>query len=210
MIRLIGIILLTLSLAACGDDDLPPTTPQNLQATAVSTSEINLEWEASTDQISVEGYEVHRGGAFLAQVINATAYADTGLANATEYCYAVLAYDAEGNKSDKSNEACATTLDVPDTEAPTIPTGLIVNAISPSTIELGWSNSADNVAVMGYGIYNGMGSQEKITDTAGTSFIHKGLSADTIYCYFVTAYDRTGNESEGSDTECDITETASP
>ena len=41
----------------------------------------------------------------------------------------------------------------PDTQAPTVPTGLIVSAVSSSQVQLGWTAATDNVAVTGYDDY---------------------------------------------------------
>ena len=41
-------------------DTAPPTDPTNLGATAVGTSQINLTWTGSTDNVGVSGYRVER------------------------------------------------------------------------------------------------------------------------------------------------------
>jgi len=82
--------------------------PANVQATAASSSQINLSWSASTDNLGVTGYDVHRDGAFL-KTVSGTSTSDTGLAAATTYSYQVRARDAAGNVSASSNTASATT-----------------------------------------------------------------------------------------------------
>ena len=96
-------------------DTSPPTVPQNLAATAAGSSQINLGWTASTDDVGVTGYNVYRGpvGGTLALVATTvgtgTTYADGGLAPATTYAYQVRARDASGKVSGASNSATATT-----------------------------------------------------------------------------------------------------
>ena len=90
-------------------DTVPPTVPANLTATAVSSSQINLSWTASTDNVGVSGYRIFRGGA-QAGTSATTTFADTGLTANTRYSYTVLAYDAAGNVSAQSSSASATTL----------------------------------------------------------------------------------------------------
>ena len=87
----------------------PPTVPTNLSATAVSSSQINLAWTASTDNVGVTGYRIFRGGPQTGTSATTT-FADTGLAANTQYSYTVLAYDAAGNVSGQSASASATTL----------------------------------------------------------------------------------------------------
>ena len=43
-------------------DITPPTAPTGLTATGVSTTQINLSWTASTDNVGVTGYRVFRNG----------------------------------------------------------------------------------------------------------------------------------------------------
>lgn len=92
-------------------DVTPPTVPTNLVATAVSSSQINLSWSASTDVVSVAGYKIYRDSVFLATSTSLT-YADTGLTPSTTYTYTVSAFDPSYNESAQSDPAEATTLDV--------------------------------------------------------------------------------------------------
>ena len=90
-------------------DTTPPTVPTGLTATAVSSSQINLSWTPSTDNVGVTGYDVYRGGTQVGTSPTAS-YSDTGLAASTSYTYTVAAYDAAGNTSAQSASASATTL----------------------------------------------------------------------------------------------------
>ncbi|MDR6553898.1 fibronectin type III domain-containing protein [Paenibacillus qinlingensis] len=89
-------------------DTTAPSTPASLSATAVSTSQINLTWTASTDNVGVAGYKVYRNGTEVGTTIN-TSYSDMGLAAGTTYTYTVKAFDPTGNLSSASNTASATT-----------------------------------------------------------------------------------------------------
>ena len=55
-----------------------PTIPTNTSATVFSSSQINLSWTASTDNIGVAGYRVYRDGVQIAATAN-TSYNNTGL-----------------------------------------------------------------------------------------------------------------------------------
>ena len=91
-----------------GGDTTPPTAPSTLTATAVSSSQINLSWTASTDNVGVTGYQVFRGGTQVGTPTG-TSFSDTGLTASTAYSYTVKAIDAAGNLSANSNTASATT-----------------------------------------------------------------------------------------------------
>jgi chitodextrinase len=90
-------------------DTIRPSTPTGLSASAISSSQINLSWNASTDNVGVAGYTIYRGGTQVA-TSGSTTYSDTGLSPSTFYTFTVSAYDAAGNASPQSTNASATTL----------------------------------------------------------------------------------------------------
>jgi chitodextrinase len=180
-------------------DTTAPSTPTGLTATAASTSQINLSWTASTDNVGVTGYRIYRNGG-LAPIAttagNVTTYQNTGLSASTTYSYRVQAFDAAGNASAQSSQASATTLAAPDTTAPSTPTGLTATAVSTSQINLSWTASSDNIGVTGYQIYRA----GTLIATLGnvTSYQNTGLTASTAYSYTVRALDAAGNVSPHS------------
>ncbi len=91
-------------------DTSAPSVPQNVTATAVSSSQINLSWDASTDNVGVTGYRVTRDGVQIGAATSTT-YQDLGLSPSTSYTYQVSAYDAAGNESALSNSVIVATLD---------------------------------------------------------------------------------------------------
>src|SRR5688572_18940728 len=98
-------------------DKTAPTVPSGLSASAVPAAQIDLAWNASTDNVGVTGYRVLRDGVHVATT-SATTYADSGLVYSTTYTYSVAAFDAAGNASAASDAASATTLPPPDVVAP--------------------------------------------------------------------------------------------
>ena len=92
-------------------DTTPPTAPASLTATAVSPSQVNLSWNASTDNVGVAGYTVYRDGNPIASTsgANTTSYSDTSVAAATTYTYTVDAIDGAGNHSPPSGPVSVTT-----------------------------------------------------------------------------------------------------
>jgi hypothetical protein len=90
-------------------DTTPPSVPAGLQASASSTTTVDLAWSASTDDVGVTGYDVYRDGAPLAQIGPQTSYQDATVTPSTSYVYSVRARDAAGNVSGASAPASVTT-----------------------------------------------------------------------------------------------------
>lgn len=195
---------LSTTLATGTSDTTVPSVPTNLTATAVSTTQINLSWSASTDNVGVAGYEVYRSTALISTVIGTT-YSDTGLSANTSYSYSVKAFDGANNKSAVSATTIATTpaaSSTTDTQSPTVPQGFIATPASSSLVNLSWTASADNIAVTGYKIYRD-GAYLKSEST--TTAMDTERLASTQYCYTVSAVDVAGNESSQSGQSCAIT-----
>lgn len=84
-----------------------------------------------------------------------------------------------------------------DTQAPTVPTGLVSSAVTETTLTLSWTDATDNVAVTAYDVYQGTSSLGSVTtNTANIT----GLTANTAYQFSVRAKDAAGNESAASTT----------
>ncbi|MDI6827105.1 MAG: N-acetylmuramoyl-L-alanine amidase [Armatimonadota bacterium] len=89
-------------------DSQAPSTPTNLQGTAVSGTQVNLTWTGSTDNIGVAGYKIYRNGSQIGTSAT-TSYSDTTCTSNTTYTYRVSAYDEAGNESGLSNQVVVTT-----------------------------------------------------------------------------------------------------
>jgi chitodextrinase len=187
-------------------DTQAPTVPTGMTATAVSPTQINLSWTASTDNVGIAGYRVYRTGVLLATLGAVTTYQNTGLAASTTYSYTVQAVDAAGNASAQSASASANTQATGDTTPPSVPTGLKGTAVSPTQINLTWKPSTDNVGVKGYYVYV---NDVALATTTARSFTHTGLSAGTTYSYRVSAYDAAGNNSAWTATPVSVRTTGS-
>ncbi|MFA6253273.1 MAG: putative glycoside hydrolase [Patescibacteria group bacterium] len=194
-------------------DTQAPTVPTSLTATA-TTTQITLNWSASSDNRGVAGYYILRSttsGANYVQINFSTSrqYVDSGLSANTTYYYVVRAYDAAANVSSNSNQAQARTgnqttlppISPPssDTQAPTAPSNLTATSTS-AQVTLAWTASSDNAAVTGYHILRASisgGPYTQINTTNSLSYIDSNLSADTYY-YVVRAYDAAANVSSNS------------
>lgn len=187
-----------------------PQPPTNLAATSASQSQINLSWNAPSDNggSAITGYQIERstdaGSTWNVLVSNtgsgSTAYSDTGLTANTSYAYRVSAINSVGTSS-QSNVSSATT-GVAST-VPQSPTGLGATATSSSQINLSWSAPADNGGsqITGYQIErsqdNGNTWSDVVSNTGSvsTTYSDTGLSPSTTYTYRVSAINSVGTSS---------------
>lgn len=175
-------------------DTTAPSAPSNVVASGTSSTQIDVSWKASTDNVAVAGYNVYRNGNKITNVAGLK-YSDTGLTPETAYSYSVEAYDAAGNKSTVSPLATASTLKSPDQTAPSIPGNLSATAKSPTQVVLSWKASTDNVGVSSYLILR---NNAVIATTSDTTYTDTTVVANTSYSYTIVAKDAAGNVSSAS------------
>ena len=175
-------------------DATPPTAPSNLNATAASTTQINLTWTASTDNVGVTNYLVEQcqgtSCSNFSQIgtSTTTSFNNTSLAVGTTYNYRVRATDAAGNLSDYSNVAQAITL-----SPPSVPANLTAVANNASSIGVSWGVST---GATGYTLQRcqgaGCSNFATIVSQAGTTYTDTNLAAGTSYSYRVQATNANG------------------
>ena len=196
----------TIGTAAAPPDTTAPTVPTNLVATAVSTTQINLAWTASTDAVGVTGYKVYRGGVLQGETTS-TSYNDGGLTANTSYTYTVSAFDAATNESAQSSSDTESTLANPvgDTTAPSVtitaPTAFLWISGTAYAVT---ATATDNVGVVGVQFYLHLpgGTVEPLgaEDTTGVGDVY-GVTFDTttkpngVYQITAIARDAAGNTS---------------
>jgi uncharacterized repeat protein (TIGR03806 family) len=93
-------------------DTTVPSVPQNVRATAASSTSITVSWDASTDTggSGLAGYRIFRNGSTTAlATVTGTSYTDTNLSPSTSYSYRVRAFDGANNQSALSSAASVTT-----------------------------------------------------------------------------------------------------
>jgi len=152
-------------------DTTPPTAPSGLSATAISSSQINLSWSPSVDNVGVTGYKIERSPDNIAfsqiDTSTNTSYSNTGLNPSTIYYYRIRAYDQAGNNSDYSSSASATT-QVSST------TTTRYEETSPG---LSWTGTWTNFSYPSYS-----GGSTKYTNRAGASatFTFSGIQVSLI------------------------------
>lgn len=83
----------------------------------------------------------------------------------------------------------------PDTQAPTVPTGVAVHSNSSTSNTVSWQASTDDVGVTGYKLYR---DGTLVGTSATTAYEDAGLMASSAYSYRVAAYDAAANVSAKS------------
>lgn len=193
-----------------GDDSCVidiPSTPSDLSATVISSSQIELSW---TDNADTEtGIKIERSSdGVIWQEINTvaydvTSYIDGSLAPNTLYHYQIKAYN-NGGDSTYSNIAFETTHPL----APLAPSGLSALAVSSSQVNLSWSDNSTNET--GFII-----ERADLIDGTWTSWVEivalgvnensynndTGLGINMTYNYKVKAYNSGGSSGYSNQSE---------
>lgn len=130
-------------------DVAAPTVPANLAAAVQSSTQINVSWSASTDNVAVTGYHLYQSGTLLTTTNGTTtAFQHTGLTAGATYSYTVSAFDGTGNESAQSAAVNATT-PAPDTTPPVVSTTSPLPGTTVSGTTTITANASDNVGVAG-------------------------------------------------------------
>lgn len=186
--------------------------PTLLSAGAISSSRIDVNW---TDNANDEtGFELERANGLCAQnnpfvkiedlPVNTTSFRDLGLSASTSFCYRVRA--RKGNTpSDYSNVDDATTRPAGNNDnAPEDPSDLEADPTGPTSIEVVWTDNADDEA--GYVVERAEGpcSMNSVfvvidlvvgAEGVGTRITYRdeSVSPASTYCYRVRAFNLSGS-----------------
>jgi parallel beta-helix repeat protein len=186
-----------------------PEPPAGLVATAVSNSEIDLTWNAST-ALDTAGYSIYineSGGGPSGNFVllnstggSATSFTATGLAEEVTYFFKLKAFDEVPNNSSFSNMTSATTLDA---TPPAVPTGLAVSNPTFNSLTITWNANTD-LDLVGYRLYRSdemAGTYEPIFTEPfdDLEFVDTNLTVDTTYYYKLKAVDDVNLSSEFSE-----------
>jgi hypothetical protein len=94
-----------IQIGAGTSDTTAPSIPLNLTATAAGPGQVNLTWNAASDNTAVVRYNIYRGATLIATLDNVTRYTDSSPQASTAYSYSVMACDAAANCSGQSTPA---------------------------------------------------------------------------------------------------------
>lgn len=191
---LAGNTSMSAKVCATTPDLKPPTPPAHPAAVPVSSTQIFVAWDASTDDVGVAGYEVYRGASLVAKVTTTRAR-EYRLEPAREYCYTVRAFDAAGNRSPPAGPFCTVTTTPAELSAPS---DLRVRRVSRTNILLQWEPSEAKGVV--YRVYS---QGDRLAGLAsGNTFTPSGTLGAEPSCFRVAALDANDRESPKSNEVC--------
>jgi chitodextrinase len=181
-------------------DDVAPSAPQALRVSKVLANALHLTWNASTDNVAVQGYRVFVNGVARTTVNGRTAHIGN-LAPNTEYTFTVRAFDAQKNSSTVSTTLTVTTGTtigtIVDVSAPSIPANVVAENITTNSFGLKWDASTDNVSVKEYEVYR---NGKLLGKTAHPAFRVIGVAPGRNTAIEILAVDHSGNKSSLSST----------
>ena len=181
-----------------------PSAPRNLSATVISSSQIDLIWNAPSNNggTPITGYKILRDNSCTGTFVtvsdttnSSTKYSDTGLVANTCYRYNIEAINAIGLGSIMTNNVTATTLSIPvQTHVPNSPTGLDVKTTSNTSLNLTWIAPPDNgeSTITGYLIQRNGTTIVVNTLSNKTSYTDAYLLPSHVQTYRVAAWNSIG------------------
>ena len=192
-VRVVATILMVLvslfgvSPAVAAGDRKPPTAPSNLRVTSLTSYNLPLAWNPSTDNSGSFSYKVVVGNGSTYTVPQTQTTFNLFVAPIGTYSVYVYAVDGSGNKSTKSNTVSATP--PPDTTAPTPPV-VSLAGVNPTEISLTWSASTDDGPYLFYQVF--VNGSPNVDTRANRFAVVQGLTPKTTYQITVKARDLYG------------------
>jgi titin len=185
-------------------ENIPPNAPRSLTAEPAGPTQIFLSWKepSPNNGPAITGYKIEyktTTGDYtvLTTIGNVTSYTHTGLTTGSQYSYRAYAINSAGT-SVVSNVATA------KPSHTLVPTNLIADDISPTSILLTWNPPTQTFggSITGYIISKRFAADvyDQIGETNGpqTSFTVTGLHTGQTYTFVVKARYNIGTSSDNS------------
>lgn len=191
MARIAAILVVLVSVfstspAFAARDRTSPTKPANLRVTSVTSYQLSLAWDPSTDNSGTFSYRVIVSDGATYTVPQTQTTFNLFVAPVGTYSVYVYAVDGSGNRSQRSNTVSATP---PDTIAPTPPVVSVVG-VNPTEVSLSWTASTDDGPYLFYQVFvNGSPSVDARHQQVA---VVQGLTPETTYEFTVKARDLYG------------------
>lgn len=217
--RIMSVALLLLGTVSINvhADNQRPSTVSNVNASAISSSAIRLNWNTPWDNVGVDGYNIYRNGDYYNTIYNATNFIDTGLSSGTRYDYSIVAFDRARNYSTLSSRAAATTSSSGGNTSPVTAAAPPSNNGTPAapgdvravvqgsdSVKVLWS--APGGSISGYNIYQD--GRYHMTVRGRTDYTASSLSAGREYRWRVVAFN--GSRYSRKSTEVRATTESAP
>ncbi len=174
-----------------------PARPEDLQATVLSSTSVRLDWiDASDDE---QSFRIERRSSILAPftevgavAANVTTFTDATLQPGTSYAFRVRACNVAGC-SEYAGPVIAIT--AAGQQSPAAPTELVADALSPTEIQLEWTDNSSNEDEFRVERRLSAGGDFTLAGTSDADvamFVDGGLSEGTGYVYRVQACNAQG------------------
>lgn len=178
----------------------PPSMPTNLQATALSQTQIKLNWNEDAAPANPETqFEIYQAAASDGPYkligfspANVDSFLVTGLNAKTRYYFKIRAINNTAGSPVTLPSSAATPSDI---TPPTAPNNLHAGATSATSVELLWDDATDDAGVIAYDIYIN-GNLSYTTDQ--DDYTVYNLTNGQTYTFTVKARDLAGNVSKPS------------
>ena len=149
---------------------------------------MTLNWNASTDNVGVAGYDAYRNGTTTGSTAAGTrTYTFGGLTCGTSYTLGVEARDAAGNRSGRATITGATSPCTPSPPPPSPPpTGSTINVAPGGNLDAAYTQAKDGWVIQlsagDYGVWRPAGGSKRVTvrGVSGTRFRQLYSNFDNI------------------------------
>ncbi|HEX3742446.1 MAG TPA: fibronectin type III domain-containing protein [Bryobacteraceae bacterium] len=177
----------------------PPQTPSKPTVQDTAAGE-KIGWTGEGERFRVLRKAGDENGFTVATTVAVHEWTDTAIDYGKTYSYEVQSLVDEGSSQTAESEISPPTAVTPkDTFAPAVPAGLHADRAATG-VSLVWEPDSEP-DLGGYRIYRseGSGAWQKLADVSAVpTYSDSGLEHGKIYHYAVSAFDKTGNESERS------------
>jgi hypothetical protein len=173
--------------ALAARDRQAPTKPTNLRVTSLTSYNVSLAWNPSTDNSGTFSYRVVGSDGATYTVPQTQTTFSRFVGPVGTYSFYVYAVDGSGNKSLKSNTVSATP--PPDTTAPSPPVVSLVG-VNPTEVSLEWTASTDDGPYLFYQVF--VNGSPNVDARQNRFAVVHGLAPETTYEITVKARDLYG------------------